>query len=155
MSADDITLINRHLAELREEVTELRGAVEQTAALAREAALRDVHDALAPAIAALANLEAHGEPAGADAAVVAERLEQALPALGLTPVHEAGKVLELWPEQANGELLLDRPVPPGATMARGEVRARGWTRGARVLVRPRGVVLEVIEEGGDDESLEP
>lgn len=151
MSSDDVALINKHLAELREEIAALRGAVEQTAALAREAALQEAHDALAPAIEALADLEAAGEPVGA----VAERLARALPALGLAPVLQAGQVLELWPEQASGDLRLDRPVPAGAAMTRVEVRARGWARGARVVVRPRGVVLEVIEEGGNDDAVEP
>jgi hypothetical protein len=151
MPPDDVTLIDRHLAELLEEVAALRGAVEHTSVLAREAALREVHDALAPAIDAMASLEAGGGAVGA----VAESLERALPALGLTPLLEAGRVLELWPEQANGELRLDRPVPPGAAMARVEVRARGWCRGTRVVVRPRGLVLEVIDEGGDDERFQP
>lgn len=151
MSSDDVALMNKHLAELRDEVAELRAAVDHTAALAREAALRDVHDALAPALEALADLEARGAPAG----VVAERLERALPALGLAPLAEVGGTLELWPEQAGGDLALDRPVPPSATLVRVEVRARGWARGERVVVRPRGVVLEVVDEGGNDESMEP
>jgi len=87
--------------------------VEHTAALAREAALQDAQDALAPAIEALASVEAGGRR-GHDRRSRA----RAGPARArLTPLLEPGQALDLWPEQA-GELALDRPVPAEAALAR-------------------------------------
>ncbi len=143
MSSEDLTLINRHLVELRQEVAELQGALEQMAKLEHEATLDEVCDLLAPAIAGLARLES--EEIDGDAQEVVRALSEVLPALGLSPLSVVGEVLELWPEQANEDLTLDHEVPDRASMARVKIVAGGWSRGKRVIVRPLAQVISVID----------
>jgi hypothetical protein len=142
MANDDITLINRHLVELHQELEELRGAVDETAKLEREATLQEVYEVLGSAVDSLVQLKS-GQGAGSTDEI-ASKLEDALPALGLTARFEAGNVVELWPEEVAEGLIVDRPVPSDAAMVRVEILANGWNRGRMVVARARGKVLDII-----------
>lgn len=150
MASDDAALINRHMEELHQEVTALRDALDQTVSLEREATLQDVYEALRPAIDALVALEAGAE--GSDAEKVVEMFSATLPVLGLTPRSFKGELLELWPEEANLGFTLDRSIPKEASLARVKVLARGWSRGRKLIARPRGVALEVIDKEREREK---
>lgn len=148
MASDDITLINRHLSELHEEVADLRRSLTQAAALEREATLQEVFETLKVTIRALVRFKAGDDRCPAEE--VASELEQALPALGLATRFETGEVVELWPEELAEGFTLDRSVHPEAAMARIEVLANGWNRGRVVVARARGRVLEIINGERDD-----
>lgn len=142
MASDDLILINRHLRELRQEIAELRGSLEQVAALEREASLQEVVEVLMPVLDRLVGFRAGDARYSAEE--VTEELERALPALGLTPRFKTGEVVELWPEEIAERFIVDSSVPSGAAMARVEVVANGWNRGRMVVARTWGQVLEII-----------
>jgi hypothetical protein len=145
MVKDDVALLNRHLAELRQEVTELRQNVEEVALMAREATLKETFEKLQPVFEVAAELSTdHGATAAAP--LVAE-LHQAWVALGLQPLWKPGDQLELWPDEAQEEFVLDRSPSPEAPLVRVEVVTSGWQRGSQVICRPRGRVLEEPHDG--------
>ena len=144
MVKDDVALLNRHLAELRQEVAELRQNVEQVAAMAREATLQETFATLQPVFKVAAELAADS-PSASPAPLIAE-LHQAWLALGLQPLWQPGDQVELWPDEAQEEFVLDRPPSPEAPLVRVEVVTSGWQRGSQVICRPRGRVLEEPHE---------
>lgn len=137
----DLELINRHLAELRAELSELHQSVDQTAQLKAEAVLEEVFSTLKPAISALVDKQA-GLNTDVDGA-----LTSALRELGLEQYEKKDTILDLWPDQAREDYHLDRDVPLTAELVRVRITAEGWRRGFDVVVRARAKVLEIVEDG--------
>ena len=150
MSPDetDVRLINRHLTVLQRELEELRQASEDIEKLARESLLKELFETLKPTMLELQAIEASGR----EPDELAQAFTVALPLLGLTARETPGAVLELFPEEANDDFALDRAVSDEASLVRVEIVARGWFRGRKSIVRPRGRVLEVIDVLHDEEE---
>jgi len=140
----DIERLEQTLVTVREEVLALRAETAARAELEREAALQELYEALCPAARALAKLVAASPRKASPEAELAEALAEAFQRVGLEKRGTVGDELELWPEQASTRLELDRDVPAEASLVRVEVLAPGWARGALVIARPLGRVIEVI-----------
>jgi len=140
----DIARLERNLAALHEELRGLRREVDGIARLEREATVQDVLDQLAPAIAALGRLEAGDDDgSGRD---LAARLAECLLAIGLRRTGTPGDVVDLWPDEATEDVELDRSIPRTATMVCVEIVSTGWASGHKVIARPRGRVVEVVDD---------
>ncbi len=139
MPPTDLSQLDRHLAEVRDELAELHDALEEAAAFEREATLAEVHAALRPTLDLLVRVTAGVEETAEGLPAL---LTAALPQLGLERRHQAGEELDLFPEEAREDFALDREIPTEATLVRVKVLSSGWRRGLLLVTRPVGRVLE-------------
>lgn len=139
----DLSQLERNLAALHEEVCALRRELDGVARLEREATVQDVLELLTPALACLARLEADdGDESPGN---LARLLVGFLAEIGVSRIGRPGEVQELWPDEAAEDVELDREVPAAASLVRVEIQAAGWARGRKVIVRPLGRVIEVVD----------